>query len=136
VTLQSGLVLARKTRQSCQVFDDSRLKLFLEQREELASNAGAHSFDVAIGDVFAPILFLAAEISSQIGSANGQEGAHYGAGNRMNPAEAGEAGPAQEMGEHRFGLVVRGVSNRDACASARLGKRAKVVVAGAARGIL
>src|SRR5438445_11931802 len=95
------------------MFDDSQLKLFRKQRKELLSNARAQSLGVAVGGVFAPILFLAAQIGTQFGPLNCQERSKDVANDRMNPAETGEDGRAHEMRKERFRLYVRGESHVD-----------------------
>src|SRR5207244_11309306 len=64
-SVTKSFILAGQIRQTRQMFDDSRLKLLLQQRESLFSNPCAHAPGVAICCIFAPALFLAATVGPQ-----------------------------------------------------------------------
>src|ERR1700733_3969989 len=91
---------------------DARVPLF-QLGQKLVAEAVAGVGRIAVGDIFAPALSEAGEISLDLGSRGSEHGAKNAAFGKIDGwMDAGEAfGPraAQEFSQDRFRLVVEGV---------------------------
>src|SRR5258708_36190321 len=112
--MQESFIFARKIGEGCQMFNDGGLKLLLEEGKKFLSDARAHLCHIGVGDVLAPGLLARFEIRAELRAAQIQKWPHDVSGNRMNCSEARESSAAQNVQEHSFRLVVRGVRNGDA----------------------
>ena len=108
-----SVILARKLRKRRKVFNGRRLKLFLQQRNQLFSNPRAELCRVAIGGVLAPRLFLLFQIYAQICSPDSKQRPDYSPLSGMNSADARQTRSAQNMRQHCLRLIVRRVCNGD-----------------------
>src|ERR1700737_1010521 len=117
--VQEGLVFSREVRKSPEMFNDCRLKLFLEQGQKLFSNPRAHPLRVTVGGVFTPGLFSSAQKTPELTPANAQQRPDDRTGDGMNSAKPREACPAEEMREYRLCLIVGSVCHRDSPAHSR-----------------
>src|SRR6266403_5102012 len=88
------------------MFNDCRLKLSLEQGQELLPNACSHPLCVAVGGIFAPGLFPSAQKTPKLTPANVQQGTDDRSGYGMNSAKPCEACSAKEMRKHGLRLIV------------------------------
>lgn len=117
------------------MFDDRRLKLLFEQREQFAAQAGAEARGVPVGGVFAPRLLSRPEVVAQLGAADVQQRPDNMFGLRMNAAETGEAGAAQDMRQNGFRLVIGSMGDGQAIDFLIRDQAGKESVARAAGGI-
>src|SRR6266436_6963291 len=134
--LQKCFVFPRKVREGRQVFNDGRLKLFLQQRKKFLANSRPRSLRVAVGGIFAPGLFLRAQKTSKLASANAQRGTNHRPRDGMNSSKACEACPTQDVREHGLRLVVSRMSHRDSRARSGFCQRTEIVVARSSRRVL
>src|SRR5207245_3838248 len=118
------------------MFNDSRLKLLLKQREKLPPDSRAHSLRVAVGSIFAPGLFLSAQKTPQLTPANAQQRTDDRTDYRMNSAKPRKARPAEQMRQHGLRLIVGRVSNRDSRTGSRFHQRTEIVVPRPSRRVL
>src|SRR6266852_4115751 len=95
------------------MFNDGRLKLFLEQGQKFSPDSRAHPLRVAVGGILTPALFSSAQKTAKLIPANVQQRTDDRTGDGMNSSKPGEARPAQNMGEHRLRLIVGRVRNRN-----------------------
>src|SRR5882762_451603 len=84
--VQKGLILSCELGERCEMFNDCRLKLFLEQGQELLPNPRAHPLRVAVGEIFTPGLFSSPQKTAELISAKAQQRADDRTGHGMNSA--------------------------------------------------
>jgi hypothetical protein len=112
-TFQPRVVFAGQIGKPAEMLNNRRLKLFLEERHELQTNAGTGACGVAVGGIFAPGLATGTEIGAKRGAANFEKWAKDGARLGMNASEPGEARSAENVSKDGFGLIVGGVGHGD-----------------------
>ena len=87
------------------MFNDFRLKLFLEQRQKLFPDARTHPLRVAVSGIFAPGLFLGAQEAPQFAPSNAQQRANDHTGGSAATAVAPRAAAARRDVEGIVGFL-------------------------------
>ena len=125
---QETLILPRKLRQQSKVLHDAALKRPFQKRQQFPSYPRSHPRCILIRSVLPPLLFLRSQILPQLRSPHAEQWPHNAFRLRMNPAQARQSGPAQDMRQHRLCLVIRRMRHRHAIHFSFLHKPRKKLV--------
>src|SRR5580704_7339961 len=94
--------------------DDSGREISLKNGEKLFANPGAQALRVAIRGVLAPDLIFRVEIIAQILAVGREQRTDNRSRCWINARKAGGSRSADQMGQNRFRLVLRGVCHGNA----------------------